>query len=65
MDDEGRVAELGDSSVRFEVGMHRPDGTLFFTGSFVQAFVDRHSGETVPIEGPRRDTLEGLRSSPG
>ena len=60
-----RVAELGSSSVRFEVGMHRPDGTLFFTGSFVQAFVDRHSQETVAIEGTRRDTLEGLRGPAG
>ena len=56
-----RVGELGTSSVRFEVGMHRSDGELFFTGHFVQAFVDRHSQETVPIEGGRRVALEGLQ----
>ena len=56
-----RVGELGRSSVRFEVGMWRSDGELFFTGRFVHAFVDRGSQETVPIEGERRAALEGLQ----
>ena len=58
-----RVGELGTSSVRFEVGLHRGDGELFFTGAFVHAFVERDSQETVPIEGERRVALEGLRRS--
>ena len=58
-----RVGELGTSSVRFEVGLHRGDGELFFTGVFVHAFVERDSQETVPIEGERRVALEGLRRS--
>jgi acyl-CoA thioester hydrolase len=56
-----RVGELGNTSVRFEVGMYRGDGELFFTGHFVHAFVDRDSEETVPIEGERRAKLEGLQ----
>jgi acyl-CoA thioester hydrolase len=58
-----RVGELGRSSVRFEVGMRRADGELFFEGSFTQAFIDRKSEETVPIEGDRRAALEGLQPS--
>jgi acyl-CoA thioester hydrolase len=56
-----RVGELGSSSVRFEVGMRRSDGELFFTGHFVHAFIDRASEETVPIEGERRAALERLQ----
>jgi acyl-CoA thioester hydrolase len=56
-----RVGELGRSSVRFEVGMCRSDGTLFFTGHFVHAFVDRRSQEPVAIEGERRAALERLK----
>ncbi|TDQ47003.1 (3S)-malyl-CoA thioesterase [Actinomycetospora succinea] len=56
-----RVGELGTSSVRFEVGLYRGDGELFFTGQFVQAFVDRATEDTVPIEGERRAALEGLQ----
>lgn len=56
-----RVGELGSSSVRFEVGMYRGDGELFFTGHFVHAFVDRETQETVPIDGERRAALEGLQ----
>lgn len=59
-----RVGELGASSVRFEVGMYRGDGTLFFTGHFVHAFIDRESEETVRIEGERRAALEGLQGAP-
>ena len=58
-----RVGELGNTSVRFEVGMYRSDGELFFTGHFVHAFIDRASEETVPIEGERRAKLEGLQVS--
>lgn len=55
-----RVGELGSSSVRFEVGMRRADGELFFEGTFTQVFIDRASEETVPIEGERRTALESL-----
>ncbi len=55
----------GRSSVRFEIGMRRADGELFFQGSFTQAFIDRHSGETVPIEGDRRVALQTLQVSHG
>jgi acyl-CoA thioester hydrolase len=47
--------------VRFEVGMRRADGELFFEGTFTQAFIDRESEETVPIEGDRRAALETLQ----
>ncbi len=60
-----RVGELGRSSVRFEIGMRRADGELFFQGSFTQAFIDRHSEETVPIEGDRRVALQTLQVSHG
>jgi acyl-CoA thioester hydrolase len=56
-----RVGEIGRSSVRFELGMRRSDGELFFEGSFTQAFIDRSSEETVPIEGERRAALETLQ----
>jgi acyl-CoA thioester hydrolase len=43
-----RVAKLGNSSVRYEIGIFRGEG-LCAHGSFVHVFVDRTSRRPVPI----------------
>ena len=63
-----RVAHVGGSSVRYEIGLFagdgRPaaDGGLAATGHFVHVFVDRRTRRPVPIPGDRlRPALERLR----
>ena len=56
-----RVAHLGRTSVRYEVGLFaegsdEPAGT----GHFVHVFVDRATRTPKPIEGPLRAALERL-----
>jgi acyl-CoA thioester hydrolase len=56
-----RVAHLGRTSVRYEVGLFaqgsdEPAGT----GFFVHVFVERESRRPAPIEGRLRDALERL-----
>ncbi|KAA9156458.1 acyl-CoA thioesterase [Amycolatopsis acidicola] len=57
-----RVAHLGRSSVRYEIGIHRQDrAEVIAEGHFVHVFVDRETRRPVPVEGKLRDCLEALR----
>lgn len=57
-----RVAKLGNSSVRYEIGIYRnDDGAPAATGHFVHVYVDRQSNRSVPIPAPVRDVLETIR----
>ena len=56
-----RVARLGNSSVRYEVGLYAP-GEEFAAaqGHFVHVYVDRQSRRPVPLPPPLRAALETL-----
>lgn len=57
-----RVAHLGRSSVRYEIGIHRHDRSeVVAEGHFVHVFVDRATRRPVPVEGKLRECLEALR----
>lgn len=61
-----RVARLGNSSVRYELGVYRNDEQqAAATGHFVHVYVDRASNRPVPIPGKVRDVLAGLSGAPG
>jgi acyl-CoA thioester hydrolase len=56
-----RVAKLGGSSVRYEIGLFREDSEeRLATGWFVHVFVDRDSRRPAEIPGPVRESLERL-----
>jgi acyl-CoA thioester hydrolase len=55
-----RVGRLGQSSVRYEVGLFAEDGVLAATGWFVHVFVDRASRRPVSIPASIRTALEHL-----
>lgn len=56
-----RVAHLGRSSVRYEIGLFREDREeLLAEGFFVHVFVDRDSRKPVPIPAGIRTALEEL-----
>lgn len=55
-----RVGHLGTSSVRYELGIYREDGTLVAEGQFVHVFVGREGRDPVPITGELREALAGL-----
>ena len=56
-----RVGKLGNSSVRYEVGLFRAGEILpAATGHFVHVFVDRASRRPVPIPAGIRAALERL-----
>jgi acyl-CoA thioester hydrolase len=55
-----RVAKLGRSSVRYEVGLFSQAGTPAAEGSFVHVFVDRATRTSVPVGGALRAALERL-----
>ncbi len=58
-----RVGHLGNSSVRYEIGLFREaDTEAAAAGHFVHVFVDRGSQEPVPIPPQIRRALERLRS---
>lgn len=60
-----RVATLGTSSVTWEVGMAKADGTLVAQGRFVHVFVDKASRRPVPIpEATRAAMAELAHGSP-
>lgn len=60
-----RVEHLGNSSVRYEVGIHREDRSeLIAEGHFVHVFVDRTTRRPVPLEDPLRTALTRLRVVP-
>lgn len=60
-----RVGRLGNSSVRYEVGLFKQGNeTAAAFGYFVHVFVDRVSRRPVPIPDPIRGALARLVTSP-
>jgi acyl-CoA thioester hydrolase len=58
-----RVAHLGRSSVRYEVGLFADDAPLAAAvGHFVHVYVDRASRRPVPLPAPLQAALQVLRS---
>jgi acyl-CoA thioester hydrolase len=55
-----RVAHLGRSSVRYEIGLFGEDGALAATGWFVHVFVERSSRRPAEIPAGVRACLERL-----
>ena len=56
-----RVAHLGRSSVRYEIGLFADDEPLSAaSGHFVHVYVDRHTRRPVPLPGPLKSVLEKL-----
>lgn len=56
-----RVARLGRSSVRYEIGLFRQGrDDAAAVGYFVDVFVDRATGKSVPIPREIRNVLERL-----
>ena len=56
-----RVGKLGNSSVRYEVGLfRRGEDVAAAAGHFVHVFVDRSTQRPVPIPRPIRTALERL-----
>ena len=57
-----RVASLGRSSVRYELGIfHRETGEPLAFGHFVHVFVDRKDRRATPIPDPLRSALQRLQ----
>ncbi|MGB0120114.1 MAG: thioesterase family protein [Solirubrobacterales bacterium] len=59
-----RVGKLGNSSVRYEIGLFDSDGRALAEGFFVHVFVDRGSRSPTPIPPAIRASLERLEISP-
>ena len=58
-----KVAQLGRSSVRYEIGLFRNDNTLASAvGQFVHVYVDRASQRPVPMPETVRAVLQTLAS---
>ncbi len=56
-----RVAHLGQSSVRYEVGLFAAGETLAAAcGHFVHVYVDRETRRPVPLPNKLRKTLESI-----
>jgi acyl-CoA thioester hydrolase len=56
-----RVARLGNSSVRYEVGLFGDDfAELRASGFFVHVFVDRATNKSVPIPSSLREALQAI-----
>lgn len=56
-----RVAKLGNSSVRYEVGLFRNDDPrIAAAGHFVHVYVDRAGNTPVRVPEPMRDALSTL-----
>ncbi len=56
-----RVARLGNSSVRYEVGIFRNEDRLTAArGHFIHVYVDRETRRPVPLPEPLRQALERL-----
>jgi acyl-CoA thioester hydrolase len=59
-----RVAHLGTSSVRYEIGLFANGAEAASAqGHFVHVYVDRASRRAVPISEPLRAVLEQIRSA--
>jgi acyl-CoA thioester hydrolase len=56
-----RVARLGTSSVRYEVGLFRNEEDIAAAeGFFVHVYVDRTTRRPAPLGEPLRQALEGI-----
>ena len=56
-----RVTHIGNSSVRYEVGLFRGDGLLAAAqGHFVHVYVDREHRRPTAIPAPMRAVLAGI-----
>lgn len=56
-----RVAKIGNSSVRYEMGIFKNDEELACAeGHFVHVYVDRNSNRPTPLAPPFRAALEPL-----
>lgn len=55
-----RVARLGSSSVRYEVGIFGDDALCAARGHFVHVYVDRQTRRPVPLPLRLREVLEEL-----
>jgi acyl-CoA thioester hydrolase len=56
-----RVARLGNSSVRYEVGIFRNEEPLTAAkGHFIHVYVERASRRPAPLPAPLRQTLERI-----
>ena len=59
-----RVARIGNSSVRYEIGLFRNDDDLASgEGHFVHVYVDRASRRPIPLPKDLRLALEALRAT--
>jgi len=57
-----RVAHLGSSSVRYEIGIFADDSeSACAQGHFVHVYVDRHTRRPTPLPAPLRAALEMLQ----
>lgn len=57
-----RVAHIGTSSVRYEVGLFRAGAeTPAAAGEFTHVYVDRTTNRPVALPGPLRAALEAIR----
>ncbi len=60
-----RVARLGNTSVRYEIGLFRNDEEVAAAqGHFVHVYVDRRSRRPVPLPEPLRRVLMPLKVLP-
>ena len=60
-----RVARLGNSSVRYELGVYRNEDTApAAAGHFVHVYVERSSNRPVPIPEPVKSVLSTIHAAP-
>ena len=58
-----RVARLGNTSVRYEIGLFRDDeGAAAAQGHFVHVYVDRETRRPAELPAPLRGALEKIRA---
>jgi acyl-CoA thioester hydrolase len=55
-----RVAKLGSSSVRYEVGIFGASDMTAAKGHFVHVYVDKNTRRPVPLPAPLKTVLETL-----
>lgn len=58
-----RVARLGTSSIRYEIGLFRNDDLeIAAAGHFVHVYVDRRSGRSVPVPAATREAMAVIQT---
>lgn len=55
-----RVAKLGNSSVRYEIGLFGQDGEPAAEGFFIHVYVDRATRRPVPLPAKLREALAAI-----